>query len=100
MLITSELFWALRTTVMEQTNVVGSGSWLLLMVDVKVTVYPQPDMTKGLFLVTSPLKTFSSELSSQPSTNLLWQRPFLELWALSHKLKITAEAESRRETER
>lgn len=61
---------------MEQTNVVGSGSWLLLMVDVKVTVYPQPDMTKGLFLVTSPLKTFSSELSSHPVPICCGRDPF------------------------
>lgn len=72
--------------------------------DVEVIVYPQPEMTKSLFShprerpCSSKLSLYRVEQS--PSTNLLWQRPFLELWALRHKLKITAEAESRRETER
>lgn len=37
----------------EQTNIVGSCSWLLLReggyMDVEVIVYPRPEMTKSLF---------------------------------------------------
>lgn len=102
------LYRALGINIREQTNTVGSCSWLVLRegvyMDVEVIVYPQPEMTKSLFShpgerrCSSKLSLYRVEQS--PSTNLLWQRPFLELWALSHKLKITAEAESRRETER